>query len=238
MVRFHGGKGVIGKRLSEVILNSVDNDPDTIYIELFCGAAGVLRYMTSHIKKCYANDICKDMIMLLNSVKNETFDNPKITKEKWLEYKYSKKSSAERAFAGFACSYSGIFFNGYIPDPKNNDMEYSSLLKLAPRIQNVKFSNKSYDIFLSDFKFDRTKKYIIYLDPPYRGTSCQPWPKFDSDRFWTICRKLGKMKNVKLFISEVSAPSDFKCIYTLKRRNGMHNITSNKIIIEEKLYTI
>lgn len=236
-MRYFGGKSVVGKQLSSVILE-LYNDPNTMYIEPFCGACGLLKYMTPHFKKTYANDLCKDLIMLFKLVKDNKFENPKITKEKWLEYKYSNKSSANRAFAGFGCSFSGVFFNGYINDPSNNDMTYSSLVRLAPKIQNVKFSNKNYIDFLNEFKFILDQKYLIYMDPPYKNTSCQPWEKFDSDEFWNIVRKLSKMKNVKVMVSEVSAPKDFKCIYQLKRRNGLHNITSEKTIITEKLYTM
>lgn len=199
---------------------------------------GVLRHVSGHFKKCYANDMCKDLIMLLKSVKNNKFENPRITKEKWLNYKHTTKSSAERAFAGFGCSYGGVFFNGYINDPTNNDMIYSSLIKLIPKIQNVIFSNGDYIDFLGRFQFGSGQKYLIYMDPPYKGTCNLPWEKendFDSTQFWNIVRKLAKIKNVKVIISEVSAPSDFKCIYRFKRKNGMHNIT-NKVEIDEKLY--
>ncbi len=228
---------MLGKRLSEIILKLIETDSDTIYIEPFCGACGLFKYMSPNFKKCYANDLCKDLIMLLKEVKSGKFKNPKITREKWLEYKYTDKSSSDRAFAGFGCSYSGIFFNGYINDPSNNDMEYSSLLKLAPKLKNCKFFNQNYIDFLEKFPFESDKKYVIYMDPPYKDTSC-PWGKFDSVQFWNICRKLGKNKNMKIIISETSAPSDIKCVYKFKRRNGMHNITTNKIIIEEKLYII
>jgi DNA adenine methylase len=244
-IRYLGGKAVVGKRISEIIFNLLDpkdHDPDnlknTIYIEPFCGACGLMRYMSKHFLKCYANDICKDVIMLLKAVKGNTFENPKITKEKWLQLKYTNKSSAERAFAGFGCSFGGVFFNGYINNSDNNDMEYSSLMRITDKLQNIKFSNMDYITFIKSFKFESTKKYVIYLDPPYKNTSCQPWPEFDSIQFWNIVRKLGKMKNIKIFISEVSAPNDLKCIYKFKRTNGMHNITSSKTIIEEKLYTI
>lgn len=246
-MRYFGGKAVVGKRLSAEIINyiikkntkkKIDFD-NTVYIELFCGACGILRYMAPYFKKCYANDIHKDLIMLLKSVKNGTFKNPKITREKWLEYKYSKKSSANRAFAGFANSYGGVWFNGYINDNgDNNDMEYSSLVRLSPKLQNTLFSNKNYINFLKEFEFDKNKNYVIYMDPPYKNTSCQPWETFDSNEFWEITRKLGKLPNITVIVSEVSAPKDFKCFFKLERRNGMHNITSDKLIIKEKLYTI
>jgi DNA adenine methylase len=225
---------VQGKQISAVILELIADCSNAIYIEPFCGALGVMRHVAGHFKKCYANDSCKDLIMLLKEVKNGKFSNPKITKEKWLKFKYTTKSSAERAFAGFGCSYGGVWFNGYISNSTNNDMIYSSLIRLIPKIENVMFSNLDYIEFLKKFKFE-IQKYIIYMDPPYKGTCNLPWEEFDSTQFWNIVRKLSKIKGITVIVSEISAPSDFKCIYRFKRRNGMHNI-SDKTEIEEKLY--
>lgn len=222
-------------------MDLIKDTSNTIYIEPFCGALGVMRYMTKHFKKCYANDMCKDLIMLHKEVKNRNFENPKINREKWENFKYTNKSSAERAFAGFGCSYGGVWFNGYISNYSNNDMEYSSLIRIAPKIQNVIFSNKDYIDFLNQFSFNSGQNYLIYMDPPYKGTCNLPWEKekdFDSKQFWHSVRILSKIKGVTVIVSEVSAPSDFKCVYKFKRRNGMHNITSDKMVIEEKLYMI
>jgi len=193
--------------------------------------------MASNFKECYGNDISRDLILLLKQVKTQKFQNPHITREKWNTLKESTKPSAERAFAGHACSYGGVKFNGYINDPLNNDMEYSSLIKLSTKIQNVKFSNMDYISFIQGL-IQNDKKYVIYLDPPYKKGS-QPWnTNFDSKEFWNVVRKLGHMKNIKVFISELNAPSDIKCIYKLTRRNGMHNVASKNLVIEEKIYTI
>lgn len=239
-MRYFGGKGIVGKRISIEIMKLIKNPNEVIYIEPFCGALGVMRHISRYFKICYANDICKDLIMLHKLVKTNKFNNPKITKQKWLEYKYSNKSSAERAFAGFGCSYGGVWFNGYIDDPLNNDMIYSSLKKIHPKIQNVNFYNYDYIEFIKNIKYDKKQQYVIYMDPPYKNTCNLPWEKeskFDSDKFWEIVRILSKHKNITILVSEVSAPSDFKSIYSFSRKNGMHNNT-NKIEIIENIYMI
>lgn len=238
-MRMFGAKNVVGKQLTQIIIDDMKGHDfsEYTYIEPFCGVCGTLKYMAPLFKKVYANDICKDLILLHRELKANTFVNPKITREKWTKLKYSSTPSSERAMAGFGCSFGGVFFNGYIDDPKNNDMEYSSLIRLAPKLQNVIFSCKDYFEFLKGI-VNTSKKYVIYLDPPYKNTCCLPWPEFDSTKFWNVCRALGKMKNIKLYVSELSAPKDFKCIYCFKRRNGLHNVGTGNIIIEEKLYTI
>jgi site-specific DNA-adenine methylase len=73
-------------------LELIGDCSDVIYLEPFCGALGVLRHVSRHFKKCYANDSCRDLIMLLKEIKKGKFQNPKITKDKWLRYKYTSKS--------------------------------------------------------------------------------------------------------------------------------------------------
>lgn len=228
-MRYYGGKSIVGKRIYDFLKQYIEND--YIYIEPFCGALGILKHMSSHFKKCYANDQSKDLIMLLNQVKLGQFKNPKITRDKWLKYKYSNKSCAERAFAGYGCSFGGVWFNGYIDDPGNNDMTYSSLLKLEPLIKNVKFYNKDYIDFLQNFDFSKGK-YFIYLDPPYKNTSCQPWPEFDSQKFWNVVRYLCN-QGCLVFVSEFSAPKDFKSIFSFSRKNGLHNVSIGQTLIEK-----
>jgi hypothetical protein len=76
------------------------------------------------------------------------------------------------------------------------------------------------------------------MDPPYQNTvKSHLWEKFDSDKFWDLVRILSKIKNVIVFVSEISAPNDFKCIYKFKRTNGMHNISKNTTI-EEKVFIL
>ncbi len=243
-MRYYGGKGVHGKKISGIILNYISDKElvpeDLIYIEPFCGALGVFRYISPLCKRSYANDLCKDIILLWKQVQKGKFSNPKITEQKWQQLKNSK-SSAERAFAGFGCSFGGVWFNGYIKDPGNNNMQYSSLIRQREALGRARFSNLDYLKFLQK-QLDTKQQFLIYLDPPYKGTESHPWQrqsidKFDSDLFWEVVKKLGEMPNVTVIVSEFSAPKSFKTIHSFKRRSGMHN-TSNKRQLIEKLFSI
>jgi DNA adenine methylase len=241
-MRYYGGKGIHGKRISNIITEYLiknGEDPSSmIYLEPFCGALGVMRHMRVKFKKCYANDICKDLIQLWKSIQKGTFKNPKITEKKWKELKYgnSKKPSDIRAFAGFGCSFGGVWFNGYIKDNGNNDMQYSSLIRLD--LDGIIFSSVDYKKFLKSKIEKANDRILVYLDPPYKNTCNVPWKEgFDSKEFWEIVRMLSKIPQIVVIISELSAPKDFKAIHTFQRRSGMHNATSKKQLLE-KLYII
>ena len=108
-MKYLGGKHRLGKRISDVIK---ERCPDTItsYLEPFCGALGVFRHMTQDYT-CIASDIQPDMIDLWTAVQKGSFRPPKkITPEYYQRLKSQKKHSAMRGFAGFLCSWNGVFF--------------------------------------------------------------------------------------------------------------------------------
>jgi len=239
-MRYFGGKGVHGKKLAQFILNylvekGIDLSKVT-YIEPFCGALGVFRYIVPNVKKAYANDISKDLIMLWKQVQKGQFKNPKIDQIAWKKLKYDTKSSAERAFAGHGCSFGGVWFNGYICDNGNNDMTYNTLVKIEPLIRDVIFTNLDYNDFLKKvIKADSSRIYVIYMDPPYKGTCVSPFESFDNNQFWNTVREYSKFKNVIVIVSELTAPRDMKEVFNFSRRSGMSN-TTDKIELKEKLF--
>jgi DNA adenine methylase len=62
---------------------------------------------------------------------------------------------------------------------------------------------------------------LIYCDPPYNNTQ-QYKDKFKSEPFWQWCRDKVKEGHT-VFISEYSAPQDFKCIWEKKIINNLNN---------------
>ncbi len=253
-MRYYGGKSIHGKHIFTEITRYINKLGITnyTYIEPFCGALGLLKYFAklqcekNQVTNIYANDISTDLILLWKKVQLGKFENPMITSKKWEELKISKPS-AERAFAGFGCSFGGVWFNGYAAD---NDMTYSSIMKIKDYIRNVKFSNLDYEKFI-DIVIEKWKErnsklppkekdfLVIYMDPPYKGTCNNPFQSFDHDKFWKLVEKYSKIKNVVIFITEFSCMKirGIKLINSFERRSGMHNTSENNIL-KENIYVV
>ena len=103
----------------------------------------------------------------------------------------------------------------------------TSIEKIKPSItkSNVHFYNKSY----SDYE---PKNMLIYCDPPYRETEGYSTGEFNHELFWETMRKWSK--NNCVFISEDSAPSDFKVVWKRKKRRTLDK--QNRFYGYEKLY--
>ena len=166
-MKYLGGKYMIGKHISKVILDATKNIPNDGYMEPFCGALGVLVHMTSQFDHVSATDLHPDLILMWQKVKNDTFQPPKIMSETQFKIiKQYKSPDATKAFVGFGCSFGGKFFGGYAQKYTNGKKEdflkeaTNPIKKIMPKIQNVDFQ-------CTDYQLLKPKNMIIYCDPPY-----------------------------------------------------------------------
>lgn len=131
------------------------------YLEPFCGALVVAKYMCKYDIKCYCNDQSKKLIDLLKLVQTNIFINPKINK-KWIELKNSQmfdepNINAQKTFVGYVCSFGDYIF------PLN-------LFKHD--ISKITFLNNDY------IDLDASKGwFLIYCDPPYYNTDNSPYKR-------------------------------------------------------------
>ena len=97
-------------------------------------------------------------------------------------------------------------------------------------MDEVVFCHSSYDEF-TDFD----KEDIVYCDPPYASTKKYK-DDFDNNKFWEWARKVSK-KAKHVYISEYDAPDDFKCIWQMKKKDGLGRKKGKKQNIRvEKLF--
>ena len=73
---------------------------------------------------------------------------------------------------------------------------------------------------------------LIYCDPPYKDTEGYSTGGFDHDKFWDTMREWSKDNCV--FISEESAPKDFKVVWKRKKRRTLDH--TSRFHREERLY--
>lgn len=236
--RYHGGKQRIGKEIALVMHEYTKNKNYIGYIEPFCGMLGVYQYVLQKFKnkkmKFYANDVHRGVVLMWRKARDNSDWIPPnyITEDEYLEWKKDKKDSADRTFIGFQYAYGGQWFGTYsirCEKKKSNDqgtagkrvMAIGKLLKK----NNVKIHNRDYR------QLRNLKGFIIYCDPPYDRSQCHfSKGKFNSDEFWNWAREMSK--NNIVFVSNYSAPDDFKCIWT-KTTTSLGAKRTEKLYIKE-----
>lgn len=211
MTYFLGGKKRIGEEISYYIYN-ISNDSDFIikgYCEPFCGMMGVYNHIPKLFEKhkpklkYKAGDRNPYIIKLWKGLQ-EGFNPPiKCNEKEYYKLKEKNDNSLKGIFLGFAASIRGVFRSTYLE--RNIESQAIECKQIAKKIKDVKLYSGEYDIF-SDLK-----GYIIYCDPPYKG-SISPYSigekyntKFDYDKFIKWCEKMSE--NNIIFVSEYQKPS-------------------------------
>lgn len=226
-MQYFGGKQRIAKEIVEFLENNRNNKP---YYEPFVGGASILSSMKG---KRFASDINEYLIELYVALQNGWIPPDHISE---IEYDFIKKNKdnnkALTGFVGIGCSYSGKWFGGLSKNNTNRNYVLNaknSLLKALPLIKDVTFK-------CIDYRKANPNNLLIYCDPPYRGYTGYDFigNKFDNEEFWKFIRKWSK--NNLVFVSEYSAPEDFKCVWKKETKLDIKNKNGEKEKRIEKLF--
>lgn len=197
-------------------------------------------------KNKIASDINPYTIAFLQKIQKEGCEwlpknNKEFTEE---DYQYMKTHKEEfdnaiLGFVGYSVSFGGCWFQGYSKS-KNNKGEwrdhineaYKNACKQAEKIKDVKFVCCSYD------ELDIPENSVIYCDIPYQNSHKYEAikEKFNYEKFYKWCKDMTN-KGHKVYISEYSMPSEFKCVWEKEHKVQICK-DSNNIKSVERLYTL
>lgn len=155
-----------------------------------------------------------------------------ITKD---EYYYVKEHKEENpaltGFVGFGCSFGGKWFGGLASNKKGDNYcarAERSLLKDFKGVKEATFLCMNYkDVIVPDDS-------VVYCDPPYIDTTKYTTGNFNHKEFWEYMRKLSQRCTV--FISEQTAPEDFKPIWQQEVKRTLDYNKDNNFNKTEKLF--
>lgn len=201
-----GSKARFAKDLLPIIIK--DRLPNQAYVEPFAGGMNMIDKVNG-IRM--ANDQHQELMAMWHALIYENWDPPQTISEE--EYKHIKYNQSEYpnhlvAYVGFN-SFGGKWFAGYRRDKEGKrdywGEHYRNITKQVPKLEGIILSSQSY------LDLDIPDESIIYCDPPYAKTTAYR-DGFNHHTFWEWCRQQAQ-KGHQIFISEYSAPPDFKCIW-------------------------
>ncbi len=225
---YQGSKSRVAKEICPIIQKAIDESNCDTFVDAFVGGANLIQHIKCENRIGY--DINPYLIALLNNLdKIPNFEVP-ISKEEY-DICRAEQRSAQLTHpdwyigaVGYIASFGGRFYDGGyakdVPasDPKRHEHRNrkNNILKQTPELIGCKFEVKDF------FSLDCTNA-IIYCDPPYNGTKPYPYDNYDKEAFWNKVRELSERNQV--FISELSAPDDFKMVWHKKIKNtvGLNN---------------
>lgn len=221
-----GGKARISTALSSIINEHIHGKP---FVSLFCGACNVESKINASRKIC--NDKHEYLIAMWQALQ-QGYELPESVSEEQYKYIRAHKDDdkALSGFVGFACAFGGDWFHGYASGGKRNCAATGKrhTMKCFKGLRNAEFLCMDYR------EVPIPEGAVIYVDPPYAGTTGYTVGKFDSAAFWEYMRVLSKEHLV--FISEQTAPEDFASVWEKPYRRSITNNINNGFMTVEKLF--
>jgi len=210
-MRYMGSKNRFAKELVPIIESYITSETKG-YLEPFVGGANMIDKI--NCEKKYGCDLNEYLIELLKySAENELPET--ISEEEYNKVKLNKDEYDKWyvGLVGFLCSFRTKFFGGfargYNKDGSIIDVPrhaINSLRKQSPNLKNIKFKHCLFQDINTNIS-----NYVIYCDPPYRGTTKYKTDPFPYDEYYEWCRKMSK--NNIVLCSEYNMPDDFECIW-------------------------
>jgi len=223
-----GSKNRLCKEIVPIIQSYINDNKIENYLEPFVGGANVIDKIECNNK--YGYDSHKYLIALLNGLANGYEPSYNISKE---QYKYIKTHQEEYddiflGYVGFQLSYGAKWFDTFRRDKigKRNyaNEAYRNVMKQSPNLKNIKFDCRDFRSINNNIS-----NFVIYCDPPYRGTTKYKTEEFPYEEFYDWCRNMAK--NNIVLVSEYNMPNDFECIWS---KETIANFDSNRKSNDDK----
>ncbi len=240
-MRYLGGKSRLAKHIAQII------SPRGLWWDPFCGGLSIAVQLSKY-GKGIVSDSCEPLISLYRAVARGWIPPDTLSKQEWDSAKELEDSNPFKAFAGFGCSYGGMWFTGYEgrytvvsrthPNGMIQDKPRAAKISLLRDIEQIKRSGSSIvDLDFLNIRPGSLPIDTIYCDPPYAGTaSYGAVNKFNHEKFWDYCALWSRRAEV--FVSELSCPLRHELVWSReyeKRVGAQGQQNSTKI---EKLFYI
>lgn len=196
-MQYLGGKTRIAKHIAAII--NANRDGRTVW-DAFCGGLSVSVALGGRV---VASDNNEALISTYKATKAGWIPPDSVSEDDYHAAKSLPDSDPLKAFIGFGCSFGGKWFGGYARTNPNRDYQQNyCLLAKNHIITNTSKLTETHHIDFLGVE-PRPTSVILYLDPPYRGTTGYRYT-FDHDRFYE--RVLQWSRYTDVFVSEYDLP--------------------------------
>ncbi len=242
-MKYQGSKRRIAKEILAIMLK--DRKPNQWFVDAFAGGMNLIEHVDGNR---IANDANRFVIALFKAAQNGYVPPAEISEELYYDIKRNQLSYPPElvGFVGITCAFGSAWFTGYAKDSGGRNYASEGRRNLLKQIDNLKGCIMVSGEY-SSIKIPENS--IIYCDPPYSGATywytkgvkqddgyqIQAVPDFDHDKFWNWCRQM-TTKGHKVYVSEYTAPSDFRCIWSKEQIENINNIDKEKSNKIERLF--
>lgn len=221
-MQYVGSKNRLSKELAPIIQSYIEEDTKG-YLEPFVGGVNMIDKIKCDVK--IGIDLHEELIELLQYAQaNElpetiSEDEYKIVKDN--RENYPKWYVGLVGFCGsFGAKYFGGFARRYNKDGTLFDVPKQAINSLRRQSKLDEFKNIKF-VHMDFMKLpkDEIKNFVIYCDPPYKGTTKYKTEEFPYEEFYQWCEDMSEHNTV--LISEYNMPDDFKYIWEKELKTSL-----------------
>lgn len=211
-MRYMGGKTRMKKYLAPIIDKA--RRPGQLAWDPFCGGLAMSEALSAN-GPVLASDASLPLISMYQAIRNGWTPPTELSEQAWTDAKSLPDTDPMKGFAGFGCSFNGMYFSRYIQPEARLEIKsgpstgqsfnrrYHAAVGDVLRRQLPKVWRIEHCDFLSVEPW--AVDAVLYLDPPYSGTvSYAGAAPFDHDLFVQRVRDWARYTHV--FVSEYALP--------------------------------
>ncbi|MGL5330691.1 MAG: DNA adenine methylase [Peptostreptococcaceae bacterium] len=217
-----GSKNRLSKHLAPIIQSHITQETKG-YLEPFVGGGNMIDKIQCKVK--VGMDIDRYTIATLSKLRDGWIPPCEVSKDFYLEVKNNKEKYEDClvGYIGYELSFAAKWFGGYVKrcsKKSHGDIySYKSCMRQAPNLKDTKFLHMKFQ----DIPKDKIQGYVVYCDPPYKGTTKYKTEEFPYEEFYQWVKDMSVHNTV--LVSEYWMPDEFECIWQKEHKTL---IDSNK----------
>ena len=183
------------------------------YLEPFMGSGAITARMAIAAPSMTVSDAHEDLVLMWQALALGWDPPIDVTREQYEALRHAPPS-ALRGFVGYGASFSGRWFNSYVPGFAQTAR--TSVLSVAIWLRDAEILHRDYGMHTPG------PSTLVYCDPPYAETEgyVKQVGAFDSERFWTTMDAWTEA-GARVVVSEGTAPAHWR---PLARRTRLHKM--------------
>lgn len=191
------------------------------------GSGAVFAKTAPYFNRSIGADVHQDLMMMWKAL-TSGWEPPRFVSKDEYQALRNAPPSPLRGLVGFGASFGGKWFGGYVDTVwdkhhKRYTKPYlntavDSLLKLRPSLQGS-------ELIHSDYKLHSPGEgWLVYCDPPYRGTTQYSSTEFNHDEFWETAGSWVE-RGARVIVSEACAPEGWTVLADRTRRHMLKAVS-------------
>ncbi len=229
-MRYLGGKTRLAPKIAPFIAEKTAGRP---VWDAFCGGLGAAYAFAKAGLEVHCSDKHPGLIAMYNQVIKEPIPEDLAISaacHSWV--RELPLDDPFHAFVRFGCSYGGNWTSGFARDSRGTNYAAESARSINRQVAEIVRRGGSF--FVVDFlEFEPVPGAVLYLDPPYAGTTRYLYP-LSADDFWAHATRWAEVTDV--FVSEYTAPAEWGCIASWPHAGRMAGGEKPNAAIEHLFY--